>query len=269
VRRVVLFAKGNVDVHDSLHSCRIGGEVLWNGINELVRDQAGVSIRLRHETWTRSDAILEATGAVPAVMAERALALGSYPVVSQFSAALVNTDADAVILSILGDTATALFRHRQAGFAFYPANAETWTAEDRRWFSEHFTRVALLSPEQSIKNISGLVESIRMHSDAPILVYNVSSIIPGEAVHNFQGIGETYATRCKRFNLELIKLSEEAGISIVDVDTIVARAGAETSKIDAMHLTPKGYKLVAQEVARILRELGVLPVLEDQLCAPV
>ena len=98
VKRVILFANGNVDVHDSLHSCRIGGEVRWNGINELTRGQSDVSVRLRHETWTRSDAILAATGTVPEAITEQQLALGTYPAPSQYSNALFNTDADAVIV---------------------------------------------------------------------------------------------------------------------------------------------------------------------------
>jgi hypothetical protein len=262
VKRVVLFAKGNVDVHDSLHSCRIGGEVQWNGINELVRHQADVSIRLRHETWTRSDAILETTGNIPAAIAERSLSLGTYPSSMQFSAALFNTDADAIILSILGDTATSMYRHCEDNFLFYPANAESWAPEDRQWLKGKFRRTALLDAAQAIKNISAIVERIRARSDVPILVYNVSPVIPGEIVHNYQGLDETYSTRCRQFNFELIKLSEETGISIVDVDNVIARAGADKLKLDAMHLNPEGYRLVAQEVARILCDLGVLPILE-------
>ena len=107
---------------DSLHSCRIGGEVRWNGINDVVRGRADVLIRLRHETWTRSDAVLEATGTVPAEIAERQLSLGTYPAPSQFGTTLFDTNADAVVLSILGETATGLVRHNRDGFLFYPAD---------------------------------------------------------------------------------------------------------------------------------------------------
>ena len=127
----------------------------------------------------------------------------------------------------------------------------------------------MLDAASSIGNISKIVEKIREHSDVPILIYNVSPIIPGETVHNFQGLDETYATRCRNFNLALTELSQETGISIVDVETVIARAGADKLKIDAMHLTPEGYRLVAQEVVRILCDLGVMPNFEDQPCALV
>jgi hypothetical protein len=267
VKRLTLFAKGNVDVHDSLHSCRIGGEVRWNGINEVVRGQ-DVLVRLRHETWTRSDAVLEATGAVPLEISSRQLPLGTYPAPSQFSTALFDADVDAVVLSILGETATTLVRHKRDGFLFYPADTESWSASDRDWLRTDFTRSDLLDVATSMANFRRIIDRIRMRSEVPILIYNVSSIIPGETVHCLQGLGEIYSTRCRRFNLGLAELSEETGVSIVDVDTIIGRAGADKFKLDAMHLTPEGYRLIAEEVVRVLGDLGVMPTVREPACAP-
>lgn len=262
MRRLTLFAKGNVDVHDSLHSCRIGGEVLWNGINELLKDR-DVLVRLKHETWTRSDAILAASGQVPEALRARTLPLGTYPAPSQFSQAIFETPADAVIMSILGETATELVQHTGEGFLFYPASSETWSPENRQWLRSDFLRRELLDVTASMNNLRQIIERLHSTSDVPILIYNVSSIIPGETVHCLQGLGEIYSTRCRRFNLALAELSEETGISIVDVDAIIGRAGADKLKIDAMHLTPEGYRLIAEEVVRVLEDLGVLPALEN------
>jgi lysophospholipase L1-like esterase len=120
-----------------------------------------------------------------------------------------------------------------------------------------------------MRNLRAIIGRIRQSSEAPILVYNVSSIVPGETVHCLQGLGEIYSTRCRRFNLGLAELSEETGISVVDVDSIVARAGADKLKIDAMHLTADGYRLVAEEVVRIFIDLGVLSSLQERQCARV
>ena len=268
MRRLNIFAKGNVDVHDSLHSCRIGGEVLWNGINDIAR-RHGATVRLRHETWTRSDAILQASGTIPSELTNRALQLGSYPLQSQFSSALFENDtADAFVFSILGETATGLVRHKQAGFLFYPADSDRWAAADRDWLRNDFTRLDLLDVDTSIRNLRAIIDGIRERSEAPILVYNVSPIVPGETVHCLQGLGEIYATKCRRFNLGLAELSEGLGISIVDVDSILARSGADRLKIDAMHLTPEGYQLVAEEVVRILVDLDVMPAMQEPKCEP-
>ena len=270
LRRLNIFAKGNVDVHDSLHSCRIGGELLWNGINDIVRGYCGAVVRLRHETWTRSDAILRADGSVPQEIAERDLPLGPYPAGSQFSAALFeNGTADAFVLSILGETATTLVRQNQKGFLFYPADVEKWSSGDRDWLKRDFSRLDLLDVDYSMRNLRGIVERIRQRSESPILIYNVSSVVPGETIHCLQGLGEIYSTRCRRFNLGLADLSEDLGISIVDVDSILARAGADKLKVDAMHFTADGYRLVAEEVVRILVDLGVIETFPETKCVSV
>jgi hypothetical protein len=269
LRRLNIFAKGNVDVHDSLHSCRVGGELLWNGINDIVRDRCGAIVRLRHETWTRSDAIFSADDIVPAEVAERQLPLGSYPAQTQFSAALFENDtADAFVLSILGETATTLVKHNRTGFLFYPADVEKWASADREWLKSNFARLELLDVETSMRYLRAIIERIRQRSESPILIYNVSPVVPGEAIHCLQGLGEIYSTRCRRFNLGLAELSEDLGISIVDVDSILARKGAEQLKIDAMHLTADGYRLVAEEVVRILIDYGVLTTLQEPTCVP-
>jgi hypothetical protein len=47
---------------------------------------------------------------------------------------------------------------------------------------------------------------------------------------------------------------------------IVARGGADRLKIDALHLTAEGCRLVAEEVLRILEDFGLLTVAEMQPC---
>ncbi len=259
MKRLTLFVKGNVDVHDSLHSCRIGGRLLWNGVNDVLRQgHPGTTVRIRHETFTRSDALLASEGVVPPVLALRELRLGAYPATSQFSRAIFDTPANAVIISILPDIATSLVRHRRDGFFLYANDYDAWPAADRQWLKTEFAATIPLDAESSMANLETIVEEIRARQDVPILVYNVSPIIPGEMIHCYQGLDETFSTRIRRFNLELAGLSGRIGISIVDVDTLVARHGADTMKVDAVHLTPQAYQLVAEEVVRILDELGVL-----------
>jgi hypothetical protein len=258
VRRVTLFAKANVDVHDSLHSCRMGGELLWNGINEALRAaNRAVTIRLRHETMTRSDALLRACDTVPAEINQRNPPLGAYPAQCQFSRAIFDTKADAIILSIQPDVASGMMRHKSHGYFFYPSEISNWPAADKAWLKTHFESLERLSVSDSVANLAAIVERIRKTRDVPIFIYNLSPIIPHETVHCYLGLGETLSTRIRRFNLGLVELSESSGISIVDVDTIVARHGADALKIDAMHLTPAGYRLVAQEVLRLLDEHGL------------
>ena len=86
----------------------------------------------------------------------------------------------------------------------------------------------------------------------------MSSVVPGEDLHDYLGMDEPASVRLKRFNLGLIALSRQTGVSIVDVDRIVAQGGAERLKFDAGHLTAAGCEAVAREVVRVLEDYGVL-----------
>lgn len=259
MRRLTLFAKGNVDVHDSLHSCRIGGEMRWNGVNEALRlANVSTTVRVRHETCTRSDAILAAGGTIPASIAVREIGLGSYSASAQFSTALFDTQADAVVLSLLPEIATDLFRHRREGYRLYPAGLSSWTERNRAWFRAEFEPLPALSADEAMANLELVVGRIRATRDVPILIYNVSPFVPGETIHCHLGLDETFSTRARRFNLALIELSRQTGISIVDVETVLARHGAGRLKVDAVHLSAEGYEHVARDVVAILDDLGLL-----------
>jgi len=259
VKRLTVFVKGNVDVRDSLHFCRIGGEVVWNGINEVLRARdVECSVRVKHETWTRSDALLECCGTVPAAFTGRDLPLGAYSLASQFSNAIFTTTADAIVLSIQPDVTMSLMRHRREKFLFYPSDVEAWSADDQVWLRSDYETSGMLSVDVAMNNLAALIARIRDRSEAPILIYNLSPIIPGEQIHCYAGLGETFSTRIRKFNLALAELSEDSGISIIDVDAILARHGADALKLDVVHLTSAGYRLLAEEVVRVLDDLGIL-----------
>lgn len=259
MRRVNLFLKGNLDLRDSLHSLRLNGTVRWNGVNEIVRERfPDTVIRLRHETWTRSDALLASDGETPADLTERRLTLGAYPAQAQFSQAVFDAQADATVLSIQPDIATNLLRHREQGYLLYPGDLGECAPDDLAWLRSNFEGVRPLDADRSMANFRTIVERLRRRSEAPILVYNVSSVVPGDRVHCHSGLDDMLSTRIRRFNLGLIELSQETGISVVDVDAIVARHGADRLKLDTLHLNANGCRLVAEEVVSILHDLGVV-----------
>jgi hypothetical protein len=257
VRRITLFAKGNGDVRDSLHVMRVGGEVRWNGINKIVRARfPDTLVRVRHEVWTRSDALLEANGEVPPDLAGWRLPLAPYTSAAQFSRALFDADADAVVLSIQTDIATQLLRHRRDGYLLYAINWAAWPAPDKQGLREDFVREPARDAAASMRNLAAIVARIRERSQAPVLVYNLCSAVPGDTVHCHRGLGELLSTRIRRFNLALVELSAAIGLSVIDVDAIVAREGARRLQLDAFHLVPEGCRLVAAEVVRVLEDLG-------------
>src|SRR5262245_37060513 len=103
-RRIVrIFAKGNVDVRDSLMWSKVGGVVQWNGINEILRARHPHALaRIRHETCTRLDLIPlpgeSPTREVPAEVAQR-LPAKSHPIARQQRTSMFDEPADVVVLS--------------------------------------------------------------------------------------------------------------------------------------------------------------------------
>lgn len=259
MRRLNLFLKGNLDLRDSLHSLRLNGKVEWNGVNEIVRAQfPGIVVRVRHETWTRSDALLLSDGLIPEGLAHHQLSPGSHPLDSQFSHAVFKANADAIVFSIQPDVMVNLVRHKRQGYLLLPRTLADCSQADRSWFAESLEPVAPLDVDHSMVNFSEIIRRCREHSGAPILVYNISSVSSGDSVHCHDGLEEILSTRIKKFNLGLIEVSRRSGISIVDVDAVVARHGADRLKIDTLHLNAEGCRLVAEEVVRILVDLGCL-----------
>lgn len=258
--RLRIFAKGNLDLRDSLHSHKLGDTLVWNGINQLLRARhpAGVA-RVQHETWSRSDALLAATGTVPEALLRRDPPLAPFTAESQFSRAVFETDADVIAFSIQPDVFSRLARHRHEGFLFYPHRNSTWSPEQKAWLREEYSVENFLDVETSMANFARIIARIRERSEATILIYNLSSVIPGERIHSYEGLDDLFSTRIRRYNLGLIELSQATGISIIDVDGLLARAGAERLKMDAIHLKGEGSRLVAEEVVRVLEDLGRLP----------
>jgi hypothetical protein len=261
VQRLTIFAKGNADVRDSLHVLAEDGAVRWNGINAVLAERhPDWRARVIHETMSRSDALLGADGAVPPMLAARDLPMGAFAPARQFATRLFDASPDIVVLSIQADVMNRLLRHRGDGYFLYPHDMDVWPEQDRQWLIAGYAPVPPLEPEESMAGLARVVERLREGArDPAVLVFNMSPVVPWERLHCYLGLPETLATRIRRFNLALVGLSRSHGISIVDVDAVIARAGADRLKLDAVTLSAEGCRLVAEEVVRILADLGRLP----------
>jgi lysophospholipase L1-like esterase len=103
-----------------------------------------------------------------------------------------------------------------------------------------------------------VVARLRRERERPILVYNMSFVVPAERIHWHAGTTDSLSTRIRRFNLALIEIARRVPISIIDVDDIVARMGAARVKLDTVHCNAAGHRAVAESVARVLAEHGLL-----------
>lgn len=214
----------------------------------------GLTIRLRHETFARSDVTLVANGSVPTELSDRNPPLGSMAAAMQFSHAMFTTPADAIVLSIQPEISNTVVRHTRDGWLFLPAQSEAWHSEDRTWLSETFELLPHIDVTASMANLERIANQCRNEQEVPILVYNLCSAIPGTLLHCHMGFEDSLSTRIRRFNLALIELSQRIGVSIIDVDAVLSRHGAERLLLDAFHYTPEACRLISEEVARVLEE---------------
>lgn len=255
--RLNIFAKGNVDLRDSLLFSSVNEKVVWNGLNEILRaEYPTLKARIRHETSSRSDAMLQGTGVIPSSLLDYPLPLGAYPLASQFSGRVFDSPGEIVVTSIMSDVFIRLGRHRREGYLFYPAGFEEWPDENREWYCENFEILDRMDPDSTMKNLSEACRRWALAGVKHVLIFNMSGLILGDRVHCYLGVGETLSTRIRRFNLALVDLATQVGFSIVDVDSIVARAGGDRLRFGSVHLTPEGYELTAREVVRILHDRG-------------
>lgn len=261
-RTLRIFAKGNVDVRDSLLWSRVNGVVQWNGISQVLRRRhPGVVARVKHETCTRLDLIPLPGETLPAPPAAfyRGLPSGAHPIERQMRTALFDAPADVVVLSLQSAATNALLRHRHDGWLLLPDEVESWDTTSRAVLERECEYAGLAPVGPTLARLERLILAIEERLGAQVLVYNLSPFTPGERMHCWLGAAEdSLQLRVRRFNLGLAELSARLGFSIVDVERIAASAGAERIQIDLFHLTAEGWQLVAEEVVRILEERGCL-----------
>jgi hypothetical protein len=260
VARIIrIFARGNTDVRDSLLWSRVAGVLEWNGINEVLRARhPGVIAKVRHETCARIDLIPlpgETLVSPPAEVARR-LPSGAHPIASQHRSALFDAPADVVVFSLQSAVLSSLVRHRRDGWLFLPDDFDNWDAQSRSWLASECENAGPAPMEATLARLEQLIEAVQERLGASVLVYNLSPVVPGERTHCWLGAEDAIGLRVRRFNLGLMELSMRQDFSIVDIDRLMACAGAERLKVDMVHLKAEGLRLVAEEVVRILEERG-------------
>lgn len=101
-----------------------------------------------------------------------------------------------------------------------------------------------------------LIRSVKERLDAHVIVYNCSSYDPGDQTHNFYGRGETLSLRIQRFNRALMEISAREGISIIDVDRLIAGLAGERHVAAPLSYSAETYQAMGLEFLRVLEDIG-------------
>ena len=118
-----------------------------------------------------------------------------------------------------------------------------------------------VSIEEAVQTVRAdlvaVIEIIKSRLGAHILVAGASTVDPADETFNYQGLAEEpVSLRAHRLDLLLVGVSHDEGISIIDVDRLVAEIGAATAVTAAMEYSAAGCEAIAAEIVRILEDYG-------------
>lgn len=126
------------------------------------------------------------------------------------------------------------------------------------------TEEALLSVRNDLVSIIDLIKSA---IGAHVLVANLSTLDPGEVVFNYHGLTEEpFSLRAHRLNRMLAAVSHERGVSVIDVDRVIAEIGGQATVVGPARYNETGLRRIATEIFRVVEDYGFLddrPILEQ------
>ena len=93
-------------------------------------------------------------------------------------------------------------------------------------------------------------------SGASVVALNGSTVVSDDNTHNYHGVDTTMSERVRRLNLGLVQVSSKTGMSVVDVDRIVAEKGAGENVSGTLDYSDVIVEEVRREFARIASEIG-------------
>lgn len=106
-------------------------------------------------------------------------------------------------------------------------------------------------------DLSEVVHLIKEKLGSHIIVLNGSSVDPSGKVASYHGLDrEPLELRTHRYNLAVMHVSFQEGISIIDVDRLVAELGAERVVRGFLEYEPQAALAICHELARVVEDYG-------------
>jgi hypothetical protein len=252
-----LFVQESDDLTMSLLSSS-GGSEGDLPVNSLVRQrhQGAFGIEVLEHRAGRSDLLLQEMEGTP--MPEELSAGPIAALGSRQSSSLFDEDVDLVVLSGQAELTQTLWRHAATGYLITPPRGweREWDSSTAQWFAQHFTPAEPLHPSQLKETLERLVAVVKQRLGAHVIAFNASSFDPDDHVHTYRGVEDTLAIHVQRLNLALMKASVYTGMSIVDVDRLIAELGGEQHVVQALQYSADAYRAMREEFVRVLEDIG-------------
>lgn len=263
-----ILVKGERDVIDSLLAVSKGDERLDRELQDLVNNKYSQSfqVELIYESGGRSDLWLqqleEASIQDKLDFEETLKGLTDTELASHFSSQpqsdWLRDDIDILVFSTQAEITKSLWQHQQTGYLVdIPEAWEQRCSEmEKQEFQQQFSSIGLLSTEQSQANFSQMIQVLKERTSAYVIFYNCCDFDPRDRTANYHNVGETLRLKIQRLNLALLKLSMQEGISLIDVESLLAELGAAQHVAKAFDYSSEAYQVICQEFLRVVTDVG-------------
>jgi hypothetical protein len=222
--------------------------------------QGAFTIEVTHEQCARTDILLQQFNkvSIPHELTAMDWCADADFIAEQLNTRLFEEPSDIVVLSVQPDIAHSVWEHRQSGYLLSPPPPweRDWPPARKTWFAENFVPRGLLSVAQFRENAARLIGAVKEQLGAHVLMFNHSTVDPDDYVHNYHGREPTWALRTHQFNLALMELSIQEGISIIDVERLVAELGASRNVLQAGCYSSEVHASILGEFLRVLEDVG-------------
>lgn len=124
-------------------------------------------------------------------------------------------------------------------------------SSDRAWGSREADEF-----ERSMQNV---IRTIKESPGSHVIILNASSLDPEDHVSDYYGLDrEPLSLTAHRLNLAVMHLSSSEGISIVDVDRLVAEIGGSRSVQGFQEFSAEACDAIVAELVRVIADYGFL-----------
>jgi hypothetical protein len=249
------------DLVASLLSPAAWGNQRGTALQKIIRDKYGgaFNIELIPHPAARSDLLLQELEQVapPVVLRREAFEHDLDMLVGPSENGRIPGDVDIVVLSLLPEVIESVWAHQDSGYLVDPPVGwkEAWTPRQRDWLRANFAPTGLLSADESKGNLIRVIRAAKERLDAHVIVLNCSPLDPDDLTHNYYGLEDTLALRVRKLNLAIMQLSASEGISIIDVERLVAELGGE-HVLKALLYSDEAHRAVSQEFLRVVEDIG-------------
>lgn len=255
-----ILVKGDRDAIDSLLPTTQGAKKLDKSLQDLINEKSdrAFQIEIIYEPGGRSDLWLQQLGKIPLPNNSYSSKQLETLLIGQSPNFLVAVDIDIIVFSTQVEITKNLWKHHETGYLIdIPEDWEQQLSEaEKQEFQQHFSPTGLLSTEQSQANFSQLIQLLKEKTGAYIICYNCCDFDPSDRTTNYHNIGETLRLRIQKLNLALLKLSMQEGISLIDVESLLAELGAAQHVTRGLDYSPEAYQVICQEFLRVITDVG-------------